>query len=379
MPVVAETFRSEEAEALFAVLGDAFNLPAPQWAGFRRRIGDDGFLIARSGGRIVGGCGVYATGQVFLGREIRMAGVAGVGVAPHARGRGIAVALMEEVLRRQAAQGVPIAALFPATQTVYRRAGYELAGDRWQYEAPLAAIGAPRPTVEIRPVEDEEELKRRYRPAHGNLARCPAMWDRLLRGNGPTRSSFLLGDEGYVVLQRSPEGDPHGAVEVLDLAAPDTDTARSLLGLLAGYRSMARTLRWYGQLDDELLAALDEPCWSVSGHQRWMLRIVRLVEALEGRGWPEGAEGELHLEVEDPVLAENSGRFVLRVEGGRAGVARGGRGSLRVPMGSFGPLYSGLSSASTLARRGRIEGSAQELARADRLFQSPHPWMREMF
>ncbi len=382
MTLTARRFQPEDWAALGPILALSFNVPLSGWDLFRQRLGDPGFTVVEQDGQIIGGCGVYATGQRWLDRDLPLAGVAGVGVAPNARGLGAARFLMEAVLRDQAERGVPVAGLYPATQTVYRTVGYEQAGERVQFEAPLASLYGFRPEVEVRPAgpDDEAEIRRRYRPVHGNMARCPAMWDRVFRGPGAVpRHAWLIGDQGYVVLQHAPVDNPHHDLELVDLAVPDGPSIRTLLAFLAGHRSLASKVRWFGHPQDELLAFVPEPTWRVVQHQRWMLRIVNFVAALQGRGWPQGVEGELDLEVDDSLLPANHGRFRLQVGAGQARVQRGGSGALRLPIASLGPLFSGALPASILARWGRAQGEDEALATADRLFQAPTPWMREMY
>lgn len=382
MPLSVRALHPDDWAVLGPILALSFNVPVAGWDLFRKRLGDPGFYVVEHDGEIIGGCGVYATGQQWMGRALPLAGVAGVGIAPHARGLGAARFLMEAVLRDQATRGVPIAGLYPATQTVYRTVGYEQAGERTQLEIPLSSLTGFRAELPIRPArpEDEAEIRRRHRPEHGNMARCEAMWDRIFRGPASyPRHAWLIGDEGYVVLTHAPAENPHHDLELVDLTVPDAASIRTLLAFLAGHRSLASKVRWFGQPTDELLAFVPEPTWRIVQNQRWMLRTIDLVAALQGRGWPAGVEGELDLEVEDSLLPANHGRFRLQVGDGEARVHRGGSGALRLPIASLGPLFSGYASASTLTRWGRASGEDRAVAMADRLFQTPVPWMREMY
>src|SRR5262249_47738475 len=149
-----------------------------------------------------GGLGIYWMGQYFGGRSVPLAGIAGVGVAPHARARGVARALVHHALDDARARKVPIAGLYPATQRVYRSVGFEQAGEQIQYEIPLAALNG-RFEVEVSPIPDLPAaiagLKARYRPVHGNLDRSPAIWDRLARPYTGRRFGWWLGDDGYAI------------------------------------------------------------------------------------------------------------------------------------------------------------------------------------
>lgn len=372
---------------LSEVLAESFNIPAAGWTLFRDRIGLGNFRVATLDGRVVGGYGVYRIGQHWLGRSVPLGGVAGVGVAPHARGRGVAQAMMVDALGWLRAEGVPVAGLYPASLHVYRSVGYEQAGERVRYEVPLAALAGFRFEVDVTPVDPTtptdpgvlQAFQARYRPAHGHLTRDEALWARLCQPYTGRRFAWLIGDDGYVILHHHPAEGPPFDLEVVDLAAPSPATARTLMALFGGHRSLGRKVRWYAGPADPLLTLVPEPVWSVVEHQRWMLRIVDARAALVARGWPVDAAGELHLQIEDDLLSGHAGPLVLSVAGGRAEVHAGGRGALRVHPRGLGPLYSGYFSATTLAGLGLLEGPPEALVLADRLFAAPTPWMREMY
>ena len=115
---------------LVSVLAQAFNTTGEGWGSFRDRVGDENLRVARIGGQIVGGLGYYPMGQFFGGRSVPIGGIAGVGVAPHVRGQGVARAMVVDVLRSLRAAATPVSGLYPASLQVYRSCGFEPAGDR---------------------------------------------------------------------------------------------------------------------------------------------------------------------------------------------------------------------------------------------------------
>ena len=78
--------------------------------------------------------------QWWHGRAVPMAGVAGVKVAPEARGGGVGRALTAAVLAEIEARGYPLSALYPATAPLYRSFGYEIAGGRYQVTLPSRSL-----------------------------------------------------------------------------------------------------------------------------------------------------------------------------------------------------------------------------------------------
>src|SRR5207237_6924934 len=103
-------------------------------------IGGDNLRILRDGDARVGGLGIYRFGQWFGGRSVPCAGIAGVGIAPELRGRGLATQMMRRALLDLAQDGPPLSCLYPATLELYRRAGYEVAGGRYEVRVPCSAL-----------------------------------------------------------------------------------------------------------------------------------------------------------------------------------------------------------------------------------------------
>ena len=75
---------------------------------------------AFDGARLIGTARYLDMRQWWHGRSLPMAGVAGVKVAPEARGRGVGKALMAELTGLIAGRGYPVSVLYPATTPLYR-------------------------------------------------------------------------------------------------------------------------------------------------------------------------------------------------------------------------------------------------------------------
>jgi predicted acetyltransferase len=107
-----------------------------------------------------------------------------------------------------------------------------------------------------------------------------------------------------------------------------------------------------------------------------MLRLVDLKKALESRGYAPGSRGQIHFEVEDSVVSENSGRWVLNLS--EKTIQKGGEGAVKLDIGAFGSLYSGFLSATQLAASGRLTGPTEQIKKADRAFAG-EPRLRDFF
>src|SRR5258707_9853997 len=119
-------------------------MSAAQREGWRRstelRVNGGRFLGAFADGRPVGSASYHDMRQWWAGRELPMAGVCSVKMAPEARGQGLGRTLMTEQLRQIAERGYPLSALYPATMPIYRSLGWELAGGRYQASIPTRSL-----------------------------------------------------------------------------------------------------------------------------------------------------------------------------------------------------------------------------------------------
>ena len=349
--------------------------------------------VVRCDGALAGGLGLLRFGQWFGGKSVRCAGVTAVAIAPEHRGRGVASYLMRESIREVRSDGRPLAALYPATQTLYRKSGFELAGSYQSYQVPLHKITCVERELRVRPmVEGDRAIasslyEARARRTNGHLDRNEWLWMRTLNPYKQRVFAYVVegveggsGAEGYVAFLQRDEPTVRYELIVKDLVASTPRAHRALLAFLGSHRSMAAHFVFYGAPADPFLYLLDEASWTW-GKQRidWMLRLVDVSAALEQRGYPAGARGELHLEVVDELLQDNAGRIVLQVEGGEGRVRAGGRGDLRLDVRALASMYSGYLGARELLSASALTGEGEALALATTLFASSAPWMSDMF
>ena len=94
-----------------------------------------------------------------------------------------------------------------------------------------------------------------------------------------------------------------------------------------------------------------------------MLRVVDVVRALEGRGWPDDVEGRWHLDVTDSLAPAGTGTWALTLEGGRARVRPSAERGVPVSPPRLAQLVAGVLPACD-------ETVPEDLARASAL----RPW-----
>jgi predicted acetyltransferase len=383
---------ADEAElrALARYASQAFSATpaATPEIGWMEEQGRENFRVVRVGGRVAGGLGLLPLGQWFGGKSVRMAGVNSAVIAPEHRSAGVASRLLRSMLEEMRAAGFPLSALYPSTQPVYRRAGYEQAGVLMRYRQPTSGLPTGDRGATVRPLaEGEGAVMRelyaaRARRTAGNLDRSATLWAWLQEGEGLNRYVVERdgAPEGYVVYrqERFP-GEAERTVVARDLVALTPEAGRRLLAFLADHRSTARGVVWHGAPAEPLLLHIANRDYTVLRYQQWMLRLIDVPAALAARGYPAALAAELHLEVRDDLLPANDGRLILAVEGGRAEVRAGGAGRIQVDVRGLAPLYSGYLAPLELRAAGHIAGPDADLATLGLVFAGPTPWMPDHF
>jgi predicted acetyltransferase len=293
-------------------------------------------LGAFEGDRLVGTALFHDMRQWWHGRAVPMAGVAGVQIAPEDRGRGIGRAIMTALTDLMAGRGYPLAALYPATMTIYRSLGWEVAGHRHEVRLParsLFALAEPDVIAAGRPPEGSTGLRRPGPDAaaevlditgraHALARDCgPMTYDEATvrrwltrpggRYAGPDRYAYLAPD-GFLAY-RWQRG--HDEILVEQLTAASAETTRALWRVVASNSSVVDTV--YAQLgpSDPFWWLLREQDVSIADRESWMLRLLDAPAAVAARGFP-AADLTVPLRITDDLRPANSGLWRLTVRDG---------------------------------------------------------------
>jgi predicted acetyltransferase len=370
------------------ILCQCFNAPPTDEAKYLNRLGMENVRILRDRTQIIGGLGILHLGQWYGGRRVGMAGIAAVGVKPEYRGQGAALSLMYQTVKELHEQEVPISVLYPATQTLYRKAGYEQAGLLCGWEVPTQAIRMRSSALPVEAIlldaTEIEEIYQKQKPfPNGFLDRSGVIWEMK---RDPQSNLALYAyrfgleshPEGYILFQQERQGEQ---VEILlrDWVLLTPAAVRQCWAFLASHRSQIEKIVWKSAPVDPLTMMLSEQEAEIKSLNRWLMRIVSLKPALEQRGYAKNISAELHLEIHDSLLPRNQGKFILQVEEGHGTLIPGGRGDLQMEISGLSPLYTGLFSAEELWRCDRVSGSADILKLATELFAGSSPWMPDFF
>lgn len=391
MPTSYGPMLEEDEDATFDLLASAFATKKEDVPAWIERASKAQVRVLREGAAPVASLILVPMAHVFGGREVETVGIAGVGVALHKRGTHAALELMTRAVREIADAGVAVSSLFPATQTLYRRVGYERAGKLMEatiYREALANV--PRAALEARPLgpEDQPEMEAMLRASnqryHGSLVRGPYLWNRLwMRPQKPARV-FGFYEQGalraYLAMLQEPDAEhpPEHTVRLVDVAYASREGALAILGFLRAQRSLCTAFTFRGPPSDGLLGLLEEPRYDEVSVLDWMLRLTNLRAAFAQRGYPQHAKVELTFEVDDVVLAGQSGAHRLVVEGGAGALESAKQGAWRLSVRTLASIYSGYLRPAEARRMGLLEGDG-DLGAWEAAFHDAVPAVSEMF
>jgi predicted acetyltransferase len=316
-------------------------------------VSDGRCLGAFEGDRMVGSAMFYDMRQWWHGRAVPMAGVAGVKIAPEDRGRGIGRAVMTALVELMAGRGYPLATLYPATMTIYRSLGWEIAGHRQEVRLParsLFALAAPDVAANAGPPGDLR------RPGPGDAAQVldvigrayalardcgPATYDEATMRRWLTRPGRYADAGRYAYL--APDGflayrwqRGHDEIAVDQVAAASAGTTRALWRVVASNSSVADTVHAQLGPADPLWWLLPEQDVSVADRRSWMLRLLDAPAAMAARGFP-ATDLAVPLRITDDLRPANAGLWELSVRDGTGCLAefRTGQGDSPRPAASF--------------------------------------------
>jgi len=317
---------------------------------------------------------IHGYRQVWGGRPLPMAGIAGVVVAPEWRGRGVATRLMTAVLERAAGLGDVVSVLFPAALPPYRRLGWELAGavSRTTFSPDgLRRLGGQGVAVRRAAAADAEQMQTLLR-RDAELGRASGplelTQDDVRELLSDAENFCYLADDGVLVYAW--DGSD---LRVERVAAQTAETLRALWSIVGSGASAVRTVYTYQPPQDPIHWLLAGKAGIDVGEDRWMLRILDARAAVAGRGFPAGVTADLPLLLDDPWLVGCSGSFRLVVSGGSGELVpdqeRRADAVLLGPNG-LAALYAG-TPAHTLRLTGLLSGDSTELdAALDAVFAS---------
>jgi predicted acetyltransferase len=399
------TIQADEFEAWIRVVRAALLGPPPdaELVAHRSKIWDLDRCHAAFDheGHIGGAARAFPTELTVPGGTVAAAAVTSVGVLPTHRRQGYLTGMMHAQLDDIADRGESVAVLVAAEYPIYGRFGYGPATEACAVHIDIPGPDGWRddPTGSVSLVDNDtflsallELYERARQRAAGHIIHDPEQWEALVgmqswiedhqrRADAP---KVLWQDDAgqvqaaamYTVKEAWDRNRPRGVLSDEVLVATSDAAERNIIHYLAG-------VDWVTTLQLGL-RPVDHPLslWLRNGRDAVMVdrsdhlwaRILDVRAALSGRRY--GSEGQLILEVDDP-LGYASGRFRLAAgPGGAACQATSTEPDLVVPVSSLGAAYLGGISWGRLAAAGWVEERRPgAVDHATALFSTPRaPW-----
>lgn len=378
----------EDSQRFGSIIEQCFLSSPGEGETWVKQMGIDNLRVIRQQKQIVGGLVTIPMSQWWGGESVAMTGIAGVGIAPEYRGTGAALSLMQHTIKEIYTKGAAISVLYPATQRLYRKLGYEQGGSFYGWEIPAQSIQIREKPLLVKSVPIDSEIfyelyTKQAININGYVNRAQPIWHRIMK---PDKKdvfyAYLIGSveepQGYIIFSQYSE-DNSTILRVIDWVVLTNAAAQTFWSFLSNHRAQIDKVRWRGSVTDHLALLLPEQTAKVKFTQCWMLRVINVEKALSTRGYLSGIKAELHLEITDDLIAENNGKFILSVAKGRGSVTKGGTGELKLDIGGLAPLYTRLFAAQQLQLAGKLDGTDAALSTATEIFAGSSPWMADFF
>jgi predicted acetyltransferase len=353
-----------------------------------------GFL---RGGQLLANCRLAAVDHWFGGRRVPCQHVMSVAVPPEHRGTRLGKALTRAAIGEGARAGLGLSILFPATTGLYRGLGYELAGTFTRYR--LDAARAPVVGPAMRPATDRDwPAIRACHERHAAALSGPAVptdaeWERLAR----SEHCYVLDDtaglgqvEAFLVFDQVQEpGDWRYVLKIAEWAATSSHGLAALVGFVGRHGTLGKAATFRGPVPEPWSLLVGEQHVEASGSFKWMVRGLDPAAAIAARGFPDTVTAEISLTIDDSLLPDAAGPWRLHIDNGRAALTASGQRSgadevldgagVRLDARGFGPLFTGMYSAETLALAGLASGPPEALAQLSSAFAGPLPTLHHIF
>jgi predicted acetyltransferase len=333
----------------------------------------DRSLVVRDGDEVVAHAVALTRDLTVPGATLPAAHVSMVGVASTHRRRGLLTRLMH---RQLAEVSEPLAVLWASEGQIYPRFGYGHASRRVSLSIETREVRLPEPAEPGRlrtiPVAEARPLLERVyesvRPDRPGWSTRDERWwsyrlaDPVSRRRGGTERRVTLresaaGVDGYALWRA--RGDwsvngPTGEVHVEEVVAATPDAYLTLWRFLLAIDLTRHAKLWLGGPDEPLLYLADAPrrLGAILGDGLFV-RIVDLPAALSARRY--ATPVDVVIDVTDPLLAGNAGRWRLVGDDQRAGCTRTDEpADLACDITGLAAAYLGGTSLAALGTAGRV-------------------------
>lgn len=395
---IARESESRAAHAMFRATLHSPPVDDAEWERLKHAYQPERMHAAFEGGAVIGIAKSVDTELVVPGgKQVPTAAVTSIGVRSDRTRRGVATGLIHAQLAEVAERGMPLAALHASEAVIYGRYGYGVATQErtFSIDRPRARMRTKATTgrIELHELDDATrmmpELYAPHAAARTGMITRPSylwpMWDAFYRRAKTDIMRLAVyhgidGVEGYASYRiHNPWPSVGEAVlSIEDMNVASDEAFRGLWQYLLGVDLVDRIDVACRPVDEpiEPMLADSRACATKHlGDDLW-LRLVDVQAALEARSYR--GQGSVVIDVEDTVLADNRGRYLVSA----ADVQRTDEpAGLRLDVDVLAMLYLGAWRPSDLVRAGRIAAAdTTAVAAADELFATDRaPWCGTFF
>lgn len=373
--------------------GEGFGV-RPEWS-----------LCAFDGERLAATSAAYPFQMGFDGKDLACAGVTIVTTEPEYRRRGLVRELMTQTLHQAHDEGKPVAALWASMSAIYQRFGYGLASNFNSYRIdPRDVVFREDSPVTgyVRRLDAETALPlikdiyaRSIRGKTLTVEREDFFWDVMYLAREKDKRHFAVyydkddKPRGFAVYRQKSftrtDAGPDIKLSISDFIWLDMECYHGLWNYFCSYDLAGRLEFWFMPDDDPAPHLLLEPRrLNRRASDAIWLRVVDVPALLGERGYSLGGTATLTISNDD-LCPWNNGTWTVSADGNgaRARVEEGGatESALNLTINTLATLSSGHTTASQLARIGKIEcDDTEALRKADALFSTVHrPWCPHEF
>ena len=259
----------------------------------------------------------------FDGHQVRMDGIGGVASFPQYRNSGCVRACFEAALPVMYEEGAVLSYLHPFRNEFYRKFGYEIAGMGNWWTVDLAKVPRKKNGGSCVLLESGMDLREEMKQIAGAWEKrynCMVICEDVEYAWSQKANPFK--DKMYTYLYRDAQGEPKGymsfrikeddTVECRRFVCADREGFEGLISLLASTAADHSHASFLLPEDIDLDGILPEwqketvRCERVTKGMARVINVEAVLRLAKMRG-----EGSLVIEVSDPQIAQNNGRFAV--------------------------------------------------------------------
>lgn len=387
--------------------------------------GAETLFIGELAGRTVAACQLHALRQWIGGVGLAVAGVGTVAISLTRRRLRLGGELMTAALRAAHGRGDVAAALYPFRTSFYENLGFGRAGQAVQYQIRTDSLPDSEERLRIELLEDDASLAEALALYNewatrqtGQLERGGRLWSDMISTPGRAVAGYRALDgrlAGYALVTcRTDLPRRDRFLEVEELVWTSPYARAGLFAWLASLGDQWERLLIRALPSQQLGEWIREPRLPHGSAPLWglwepaatllmgpMFRILDVRAAWSQRRVAHDTALSVLLDVRDPQLPHNDGRWQLDLEAGavhvldartsggdgvddargvNGGSTRGAVAELRLGIGALSRLYIGALSPTAGVDAGIIECDRPELLpRLDAALALPEPWTFDRF